>query len=98
MGDNHPSIWIGLFIDALKTEQNLNEMKIEQYMSGQLPNAPPRIYKEAAEKIKIVFADYAICTLCDYLRGIAHNLSLQVQVQCFRFYCLRYDTRFLKID
>ena len=34
-------------------------MKIEQYISGQLPNPPPRIYKEAAERIKIDYADYA---------------------------------------
>jgi len=76
IGANHPSIWIGLFIDAFKTEQNLNEMKIEQYMSGQLPNPPPRFYKEDAERIKIVFADYANRPLCDYLRGIGHSLIL----------------------
>ena len=70
IGANHPTIWIDLFIDALKTEHNLNEMKIEQCISGQLPNPPTRIYKEAAERIKIVFADYANRPICDYLRGI----------------------------
>src|SRR6218665_971288 len=76
IGANHPTIW--KFIDALKTEQNLNEMKIEQYISGQLPNPPRRIYKETAQRIKIVVEDYANRPLLDYLRGIAHNLSLQV--------------------
>jgi len=76
IGANHPTIW--KFIDALKTEQNLNEMKIEQYISVQLPNPPRRIYKETAQRIKMVVADYANRTLLDYLRGIAHNFSVHV--------------------
>jgi len=43
-------------------------MKIEQYISGQLPNPPRRVYKEAAERINIVDADYANRPLFDYLR------------------------------
>jgi len=37
-------------------EQNLIEMKIEQYISGQILQA--RIYKEAAERIKIMLIDH----------------------------------------
>jgi hypothetical protein len=76
IGANHPTIW--KFIDALKTEQNLNEMKIEQYIAGQLPNPSRRIYRETADKIKSIVADYTNRHILDYLRGIGHNLSLQM--------------------
>lgn len=76
IGANHPTIW--KFIDALKTEQNMNEMKIEQYIAGQLPNPSRRVYKDTAERIKNIVNDYTNRPLLDYLRGIGHNLSLQV--------------------
>ena len=76
IGANHPTIW--KFIDALKMEQNMNEAKIEQYIAGQQPNAVRRKYKETAARIKIIIADYNQRPLLDHLRGIAHNLSLQV--------------------
>ena len=59
-------------------EQNMNETKIEQYIAGQQPTAGRRIYKETAARIKIIVADYNQRPIFDYLRGIAHNLSLQV--------------------
>ena len=37
LGAYHPTIW--KFIDGLKKEQNSNEMKIEQYISGHQPPA-----------------------------------------------------------
>jgi hypothetical protein len=76
IGANHPTIW--KFIDALKTEQNVNEMKIEQYISGQQPNPSRRVYRDTAERIKSIVLDYTNRPVLDYLRGIAHNLSLQV--------------------
>ena len=76
IGANHPTIW--KFIDTLKTEQNMNEMKIEQYIAGQRPNPSRRIYKETAERIKNIVIDYHNRPILDYLRGIGHNLSLQV--------------------
>ena len=75
-GANHPTIW--KFIDALKIEQNTNEIKIEQYLAGQRPNPSRRIYKEAAERIKNIVMDYTNRLILDYLRGVGHNLSLQV--------------------
>ena len=66
------------FIAALKMEQNMDEAKLEQYIVGQQPNAVRRKYKETAARIKIIVADYNQRPLLDYLRGIAHNLSLQV--------------------
>lgn len=76
IGANHPTIW--KFIDALKMEQNMNEAKIEQFIAGHQPNAGKRIYKETAARIKTIVADYNQRPILDYLRGIAHNLSLQV--------------------
>jgi hypothetical protein len=72
----HPSIW--KFINELKKEQNLNEIKIEQYIAGQNPPAGTRIYKDTTEKIKSIVLDYGNRSLLDYLREIAHNFNLQV--------------------
>ena len=56
----------------------MNEAKIEQYIAGQQPNAGRRIYKETAARIKTIVADYKQRPILEYLRGIAHNLRLQV--------------------
>lgn len=76
LGAHHPSIW--KFINGIKKEQSLNEMRLEQYIAGHQPQAGRRIYKDTADRIKLIVADYGLRPITDYLRGIAHNLSLQV--------------------
>jgi len=75
LGAHHPTIW--KFIDGIKKEQSLNEMRLEQYVSGQQPPPGKRVYKDTADRIKTIVADYGLRPITDYLRGIAHNLSLQ---------------------
>ena len=50
----------------------------EQYIAGHQPQAGRRIYKDTADRIKLIVADYGLRPITDYLRGIAHNLSLQI--------------------
>jgi hypothetical protein len=76
LGAHHPSIW--KFIDGLKKEQSLNELKIEQYIAGQAPPARRRIYRDSADRIKAKVERYGTEPLLDYLRGIANNFQLQV--------------------
>ena len=73
---NHPTIW--KFIDGIKKEQSLNEMKLEQYVGGVQPPPRKRVYKDTADRIKNIVAEYGLRPLNDYLRGIAHNFSLQL--------------------
>jgi hypothetical protein len=49
----------------LKKEQNLNEIKIEQYIAGRNPPAGTRIYKDKAGKIKSIVLYYGNRSLLD---------------------------------
>ncbi|XP_072400820.1 uncharacterized protein [Diabrotica undecimpunctata] len=61
---------------ALHLRQLTNVLKIEQYISG---NVPPRKrkYQDTANRIRAIVADYADRPTLEYLRGIAHNFQLQ---------------------
>lgn len=72
---HHPSLW--KFIDGLKKEQSLNELKIEQYLSGIQPVLGRRTYRETAHRIQSVVREYGNQDLEDFLRGISHNFELQ---------------------
>jgi hypothetical protein len=76
LGAHHPSIW--KFIEGLQKEQSMNELTIEQYISGHQPPPVRRVYRDTAARIKAIVAEYVDRPLLDYLRGIAHNLNLQV--------------------
>ena len=72
----HPTIW--KFIDGLKKEQSMNEMKLEQFLAGRQPPPSKKKYRETAQRIKKIVSEYGNRSNVDYLRGIVHNLSLQV--------------------
>lgn len=76
LGVSHPTLW--KFIDDLKREQKLNELKIEQYIAGQHPPKSRKIYRDTAQKIEDLVYDYENRDLIDFLRGIAHNFNLQI--------------------
>ena len=73
---HHPTIW--KFIDALKREQNLNEVKIEQYLAGVQPPQPRRRYRDLSARLLRVVEDYGNRGTMDYLRSIAHNIDFQI--------------------
>ena len=74
IGTSHPTIW--KFLNILKKEQAKNEVIIEQYISGlQEPHCKKK-YKDSALRIQRLVNDYENRELFDYLRGIAHNLSM----------------------
>lgn len=71
---DHPSIW--KFISALKREQSLNELKIEQYISGEQPQVGHKRYRDSADRLLRLVNNYEPqINICDYIRGISHNLS-----------------------
>lgn len=74
LSSHHATIW--RFVKGLQKEQNPSEVKIEQFIAGQdLPNSQ-RIYRETAERIKIVL-EYGERIILEFLRGSSHNISLQ---------------------
>ncbi len=67
----------------MKKEQSLNELKIEQYISGREHSVAKCTYKDTAENIKTIVPEYGQRQILDYLRGIAHNFKLQVKKNLF---------------
>ena len=70
---HHPNIW--KFVDCLKKEQNFNEARIEQYLSGREPDTTRKRYRDTAQRIKRLVENFSNTDICDYIRGITHNLS-----------------------
>ena len=76
LGSYHPTIWI--FIDGLKQQQSINELKIEQFFFFYAIPQGRKVYKDVAIRIKTIVSEYGNRPNIDYLRGIAHNLVLQI--------------------
>ena len=70
----HPTIW--KFIDELKKQQSINDIKIVQYLAGQNPELGRRIYRNLAERILNVVREYHQRDPIDYLSSLAHNFNL----------------------
>jgi hypothetical protein len=75
LSSSHPSIWN--FIDAIRKEQSMNEIRIEQYISGHPVPVGKKKYRDTASRIQTIVSQYADTDVFDYLRGVAHNFQLQ---------------------
>ena len=69
----HPNIW--KFILAIKKEQSLKELQIEQYISGR--KAPQqkknKLSADTLARVVATFSDES--NIKEYLRGVAHNFN-----------------------
>lgn len=71
---NHPSIW--KFIDAIKRQQSLNELKIEQFLSGIEPPMGSRKYRDCAGRIGRIVQNFEYnVDIEGYVRSLAHNIG-----------------------
>ena len=70
MGCSNPTIW--RFLDCLKKEQNLTDVKMTQHLMRQPP--PPRARKWIIydEKLKRIVDDFESYDLVDYLTAIGN--------------------------
>lgn len=75
LSGKHPSIW--RFIEALKKEESINRLKIEQYKSGIEPQK--KKYQDRVKRIKTICTVFNDLFILDYLRGIAYNFQLQIK-------------------
>ena len=58
------------FIDGLKKEQSLNELKLEQFTAGQSAAEGKKKYRDTSERIKSIVEEYEIdqtLTTCEVL-------------------------------
>ena len=77
LGAAHPSIF--KFIDGLKKQQGITDLKREQLLAGSQQSVGRNTYKDCAAKLKNVVENYG--TYIDtnaYLRAVAHNIELSV--------------------
>jgi len=65
----HPTLW--KFIDALKKEERLQRLNINQLLLGQVV-VPKR--RMTDERVSNIVRDYANRSFTEFLRAIAHNL------------------------
>ncbi|CAI6357190.1 unnamed protein product [Macrosiphum euphorbiae] len=70
---NHVTIW--KFINFLKQEQSLQEVKMEQSLSGEPSPKKRKKYNDYDERLFKIVIQYNEMTPMNYLRGIAHNLK-----------------------
>lgn len=54
------------------------DIQVEQMISGIRSNKRKKIYKDSAEKLKVIINNYDTTPALEYLKGIAYNFSLQV--------------------
>lgn len=74
VGAFHPNIW--KFLDVLRREQGLNELKITQALTGHEPVPQRRTYRDCQLRISAIVRDYENRDILNYLRAIGHNLSM----------------------
>ena len=74
VGAYHPNFW--KFIDILKREQSLNHVNISQARAGHQPEPQRRRYQDNDQRIKNIVQDYHNRDRLQYLRGLAHNITM----------------------
>jgi len=76
LGADHPTIW--RFINAIKEEQSVTEMKLNQLVAGTPAPLSRRKYRDLDKRLLKVVETYDQVPVSEYLLGIAHNTKLQV--------------------
>ena len=74
VGAYHPNFW--KFIDILKQKQSLNHVNISQARAGHQPEPQRRRCQDSNRRIKNIVQDYHSRDRLQYLRGLAHNISM----------------------
>jgi hypothetical protein len=72
---DHPSIW--KLIDALRQLQKKRDKNYEEMIGGIHPEVKRRKYREVDDRILRLVQEIEQKTPVEFLRGIAHNLSLK---------------------
>lgn len=71
IGQNHPNIY--KFIANIRDEQGIQEMRMAQTSSQQLP--PVKKYRKYEEKMLKIVQEYDRENVVEYLTRIAHNVA-----------------------
>jgi len=67
---------LSFFYKIMKKEENINKVKLEQYITGERPPAKIKFF-DKAHRLKNICYDFKNRTTDEYLQGIARNFQLQ---------------------
>lgn len=70
----HPNIW--RFLAVLQKEQSLSYVQLDQVLGGHVPPPRKRKYMDSNNRLVTISRDFANRNIVDYLRSIAHNISM----------------------
>jgi hypothetical protein len=75
---DHPKIWT--FIDGLRSIEETRAKEYEEFVRGDDNSQKRRKYREADERIKVIFeggfGEEGRRTILEYLRGLDHNFNM----------------------
>ena len=74
VGAHHPNFW--RFLDVFKREQSLNQLNINQMITGFDPPPQRRQYTNAGQRIAAIVGDFPNRHILTYLGGIAQHWQL----------------------
>lgn len=72
IGHSHPNIY--KFIESIRNEQNLQEMRMAQISASQDPEPRRKKYVKLDQRLKKIDENYDRDDIFGYLRAIAHNV------------------------
>ena len=73
VGCHNPTIW--KFIQALKLEQGIVEVKQMKFLAGEKPTKRIK-WQHQEETLKNIIQDYLNRTMLEFLKGIAHHIGM----------------------
>ena len=74
IGVHHADIW--KIIDIIQKEEDLSRVELVHIQQGRNIGNPNPVYQRVNDRIETVVGDYGNRAAMDYLRGIAHNITV----------------------
>ena len=72
MGCSNPTIW--KFLDVLKKEQNLTDVKVAQHLSRQQPPKRAKNWTDYDDRLRRIVSDYDSYDLLDFLKAVGNAI------------------------
>ena len=72
MGCSNPTIW--KFLDVLKKEQNLTDVKVAQHLSRQQPPKRAKKWTDYDDRLRRIVSDYDSYDLLDFLKAVGNAI------------------------
>ena len=74
VGSHHADIW--KIIDVIKKEEDVSRVELSHIQQGRNNGNPNPVYVRVSDRIEVVVGTFANVAPLDYLRNIAHNITV----------------------